>query len=568
MSSQFQGPLHDPNANRRRSTSELWGPWGPDNEDTQPQDFQAAASPLAGQNAAQQNTAHPGEQFAAPIYREHVTGALPANPSEAPRFQPAYNPYPPAMQGYRPRGQPYPPPAQGYTPPVPGYPPNGRVPYTGYPGYQPYPGYPPYPYPYAWQPPKPRRDGYLFAMAIVSLIGSILAVLGGLASAAILLLFAALPHSNLSDSQVFSAVLALVALTLVGLLGGGFSVYHSVRSLMQRPSKAFALPMFWIFALVYLGIVAVGYLLQYYQQEVTFPALTAILILCAGFFPALAFVALGVRRLRNRDKEGGTSIWSTTWRRFIVALTSGATFGLGLALILELGAFFLVVPGQQGIYVNQCLNSNAPNPQECLQPGVLNAIILIFAVIGPLIEEIVKPLAIVLFMGRVRSAAEAFLLGMACGVGFDLVETTLYISSGYHDWLNVALLRSAAGLLHGFGAAMVALGWYYLTHPREFPLGRRLLVVLGCWLYAALQHGIWNGTTFVSLLPAPVGPFLDNWSLNLGITSLSSVVVIYIIEMLLMFSFFLFMTGRLRKRVPPPAKNVAQAAATGKVASV
>ena len=68
-------------------------------------------------------------------------------------------------------------------------------------------------------------------------------------------------------------------------------------------------------------------------------------------------------------------------------------------------------------------------------------------------------------IGRLRSAAEAFILGFACGIGFDLIETSGYISLGdSRPWVDTALERSTAGLLHGFGAGMVALGCYYLTH--------------------------------------------------------------------------------------------------------
>ena len=90
--------------------------------------------------------------------------------------------------------------------------------------------------------------------------------------------------------------------------------------------------------------------------------------------------------------------------------------------------------------------------------------------IAPVVEEAVKPLAVVALIGRIRGAAEAFVLGLACGVGFDMVETSGYIGTGYHDWLNVALVRSGSSLLHGFGAAMVALGWYYLTHAKRHRL--------------------------------------------------------------------------------------------------
>src|SRR5205085_9606137 len=115
------------------------------------------------------------------------------------------------------------------------------------------------------------------------------------------------------------------------------------------------------------------------------------------------------------------------------------------------------------------------------------------SVVTPLVEEGFKPLAVVTMIGRIRSASEAFILGMACGIGFDMIETTAYIGKGYHDWIHVAIERSTAGLLHGFGAGMMALGWYYITH-KDALKRNHLQIGLGCMLYAILQHAIWNGS--------------------------------------------------------------------------
>jgi hypothetical protein len=176
---------------------------------------------------------------------------------------------------------------------------------------------------------------------------------------------------------------------------------------------------------------------------------------------------------------------------------------------------------------------------------------IVVSVIAPLVEEFVKPLAVVVMMGRIRSAAEAFVLGLAAGIGFDLIETVGYISMGYRNWLNVALERSAAGLLHGFGAGMVTLGWYYVTHSKE---GRhRFLLGLGCWVYAILQHALWNGSFGLQLLPAPVGPYLDTGTITIGAVSVPSFTLVYVIESALMLIFFLYVTGKLRGKKPSEA---------------
>ncbi len=380
-------------------------------------------------------------------------------------------------------------------------------------------------------------------MAIITLVGSSLALLAGLGSAFLTLLIAIAPHGRLTDSQYFAGLMTFVAFTGAFTLAGAFGLYHSIRSLLKKPSANFALPMFWIFILLYLVVVIIGFALRSSAQEVAFPTLTAFLISLAAIFPAVALVALGVRRLRNK------LAWPTSWRRFAVALASGATLGIGLALAFELGLLILLIRGQGAVNLQTCINN--PNATGCQNPGLYGFLVLVAVVIAPLVEETVKPVAVGLFIGRVRSAAEAFVLGLACGIGFDLVETVGYISSGYHDWLNVALERTGTGLLHGFGAAMVALGLYYLTHAKN----RRFLLAFACWLYAVLQHAIWNGTATLVLLPAPVGPLINSWNLNLGFAKLPFVDIVNIVETLLFLAFFIYITGKLKLKAPPPSSE-------------
>ncbi len=403
-----------------------------------------------------------------------------------------------------------------------------------------YNGYPPYAYHYPWQPPQPKRDGYLFGVAISSVVGSTLVVLAGLGCLVLFALLAVVPNTTASKGAYFASIMLFASLAFAGIVGGGFALYHSSRSaFLQKPSADFSLPQFWIFVLLYLAVIGVAYLLQTQGLAVAFLPLTGVLIALAGIFPALAVLALGVRRLHFPR----TARWPTSWRRFTLALVSGATLSIGLAAVLELAFMVLLVRGQP---VNPLLCVDQPTISNCQNPTIYNIIFIIVALVAPLVEEAVKPLAVVVLIGRVRSAAEAFALGLACGIGFDLIETTGYISSGYQDWLNVALIRTGSGLLHGFGAAMVALGWYYLTRPGK----HRVLKALGCWLYAVAQHALWNGSWGLMLLPAPVGSFFNS-NATIGSVQLPYYEIVNIVEVVLMLVFFIYMTGRLRTKAPP-----------------
>ena len=161
MNFEHRGPLpgaQGPDANNRRPTSELWGQWEPDEEDTQPQAAVSVPYPTTSSPTGEQQ-GEPSQQQAVnsqTSYREHVTGALPAYPSDAPLFRPAYMPYPPSQGQVYPPAQPagghpspqqqgagYPSP-QGYPPyPMPGYPPQGGPSYQGVPAYHGYQGYAP-----------------------------------------------------------------------------------------------------------------------------------------------------------------------------------------------------------------------------------------------------------------------------------------------------------------------------------------------------------------------------------------------------------------------------------------
>ncbi|HEU0000996.1 MAG TPA: PrsW family glutamic-type intramembrane protease [Ktedonobacteraceae bacterium] len=558
MSSEQQEPP-DSDGTQRKSTSELWGPWVEPEAESGKQDqrvvpgtqfrkpFEPLTSPPSNNDGNDaRNTIDPQATF-----REHSTAT--PNPQSAQPFQPPqvnpplYGGYPAPVTG-NPPAQTFPPPGAGGTPPVPGYP-NFAVPspsYQGYasgpPSYVPYgvyhnypqPGAYPSPYAY-YPPPQPKRDGYLLGVGIAAFIGSILVLLGGLFSLFMLLFVQTMRISSITSAQSFTATVLFAAFALIGLIGGGYSLYHCIRSVfLQKPSSGFALPTFWLFVALYAALIAGGIALHNAGQDQSDLTLLAILILLAGFFPAMAVMALGNRRLRFPK----VAAWPTSWRRFVLAIVSGATMGILVAGALELALQAALVHGQN---IDPLLCLTNPTAPGCQSTNVYNLLFITVAVIAPIVEETVKPLAVIILIGRMRSAAEAFVLGLACGIGFDLIETSGYIASSPADWVSTALLRSGAGLLHGLGAAMVALGWYYLTHPGK----NRVPKAIGCWLYAVLQHALWNGSAFLTLLPGSAGDFFSR-PLTIGSVTLPYFELVNVGEAIVILLFFLYITYRIR----------------------
>ncbi len=519
-------------------------PRGAEVNEAQKSEEQARRGPGPAGGSMPFDPQQPLREYAAP-----VSWPPPVVPPVTPRPVYPAGPYQPPMPPYpMPPGYGYP----GYYgayPAPPGYPPN-----VGYPGYYgAYPGYGYYPWPPV--PPQPKRDTYALVVSIVAFIGSCLAILGGLGSAGLMLL-AFLERSSgllpLSNGLYFGSIMEYLTLALAGLVGGGFCFYHSLRSLfLKKPSRSIWLPRFWIFLLAYLATLGLGLWLHTQGLDVASPVGLGLLIILAGVLPALTILTLGIRRVRF-PKVGP---WPTTWRRLVLALVSGATLSIALAALLEL-IFLLIMVGTQSGGFLQFLN----NPTASNSP-LFGILVVLAAVVAPLVEELVKPLAVLILIGRVRSKAEAFTLGLACGIGFNLIETTGYISQGYNDWLNVALGRSGAGLLHGFGAAMVALGWYILTHPQEGSRGRRIWLALACGGYAVLQHALWNGSVALVLLPGPLGTFFQTWSWTLGPLYIDGYELVNVVEVIAILVFFIYIAGRLRAKPveSPPASGSGEA---------
>jgi RsiW-degrading membrane proteinase PrsW (M82 family) len=420
----------------------------------------------------------------------------------------------------------------------------------GYNGYDYPPVSPTYPgYGDSWPPNSPypigpssfRRDGYQFIVAIISTICSAFVILAGIFCGFMLLFLAGIPSifPQVQPKERFSATVAYTVLTIVGLIGGASSLYHSIRALSQKRSAPFKLPWSWLFLSLYVLLLVVGFTIGSTTQVLANQPLTISLIVLTGVLPALTFLALAVRRV-HYPKEAP---WPTSWRRFTLAIVSGGTLTVLLAVSFEL--VLMNIEGSAfGVHTSIIDNINTQIPHN---PQELFFLIVLVSVIAPIIEESIKPLAVLIMLGRLCSAAEAFVLGFACGVGFDLIETSGYISLGdSRPWVDTALERSTAGLLHGFGAGMVALGCYYLTHRNS--INRPILIGMSCIAYAVIQHAIWNSTFLLGLLPGPVGMFIANGTIWINSYEMQGIVVAYLVESLLIFACFLFVTGKLRSQ--------------------
>lgn len=121
------------------------------------------------------------------------------------------------------------------------------------------------------------------------------------------------------------------------------------------------------------------------------------------------------------------------------------------------------------------------------EPVFLFAALFVIAIFTPLVEELLKPLAIWLLPGLRLTPAQGFWLGMVSGATFALLETLgLAGSAGGPDAASVLLARLSTGLLHVVTAGLT--GWAIAATWRDGRYGR----VVWAYLAAVLIHGVWN----------------------------------------------------------------------------
>jgi hypothetical protein len=98
--------------------------------------------------------------------------------------------------------------------------------------------------------------------------------------------------------------------------------------------------------------------------------------------------------------------------------------------------------------------------------------------------------------------------------------------------------------LHGVGAGMGALGWYYFINGKGVP--QRWLRGIGSLAYAVLQHGIFN-VVVATLIPLLLFQVIQQpFTTVLGPPLDFSIIPIAVYDALIL-AWLIFITGRLRR---------------------
>lgn len=429
------------------------------------------------------------------------------------------------------------------------------------PGAYPYPTYPAYPAPYAYPAvyggyapygyygyygayypapyAQPRRaPGETYALVVSWIVTALsgISILLGLAAGAIALITLAI-----GVDEGLAGWGAALEFVFAPLAGGGLGLWFGIRGILRRPSPKFQLPPAWaalgLMVVALVGSVGIWSFDLNLGRSAGAPIAVTPLAFMAGALPALAILAFATQRLGD----------PSTRRHVWMSLIYGATLAPLIAVILEtiLTIAIIAALGLTSSEANSLLSNGGAGGTSLT---FAFAELLVLSVVAPLVEEGLKPLGALLIMRRLRTPAEAFLVGLAGGIGFDIFETIGYITQGQSDWITVALERVGAGLLHGVGAGMGALGWYYLVNGKGVSL--RWLRAIGCFAYALLQHGTFNAFSLIGppLLPLPqtTMQWLFGEAFYIGPLPLAHIDLLYIFIYGFILTVLVVMTLRLR----------------------
>ncbi len=127
------------------------------------------------------------------------------------------------------------------------------------------------------------------------------------------------------------------------------------------------------------------------------------------------------------------------------------------------------------------------------EPLIIYSLIAITAGAIPLLEELLKPMALWFLAGKRITPREGFIGGMICGAAFALLESLGALGNpGTNSWAIVAIGRIGTGILHISASGLV--GWGMANAWTE---GRYSRLVVA-YLIAFGFHALWNTTALVA----------------------------------------------------------------------
>lgn len=230
------------------------------------------------------------------------------------------------------------------------------------------------------------------------------------------------------------------------------------------------------------------------QSEIANWLFLPVLTLPAVVLPLFVLLGLGVRGipLGTRWQSWNTFGLAMTLAPFILVFLE--LFALLIILVFVV-AILITQPGFETTFQQLSTQMEALDPQSqaaqdliapyLMKPGVIVVSLLYFAMIVPVLEELLKPLGVWLFARKLTSPAQGFALGALSGAAYGLIET-LGVSAQSTDWSILLFSRIGTGALHITTSALMGAAIVYALRERRY------LRLLATYALSVSLHGLWN----------------------------------------------------------------------------
>ena len=190
------------------------------------------------------------------------------------------------------------------------------------------------------------------------------------------------------------------------------------------------------------------------------------------------------------------------WRRIWGSFTGGLWLSPMIALVVELLAAIPILLLLFTYVFNEIdpreliepFASGAPLDESSIgaqlelllsQPLLVVSAILFVSVLVPLIEELIKTVALWPMLRRGMPSLYAFTGGVIAGGAYGLFEAFFLVQPG-EGWVTLMVARAGATIMHMITTGMASLGLALALKTKRWKTGLRY------YLYAVLLHGVWN----------------------------------------------------------------------------
>ena len=334
---------------------------------------------------------------------------------------------------------------------------------------------------------------------IPSLLGALLFILGAVIVLGVAVLMGIVTLGKLLTGDTIQVgETILLAVTLFEGLLLLAAAYFSIQKLRQQPSadveSAYSISILQVAASLFLAGVAILIGHQIVNNEPVNWLFLPLLTLSAVILPILILFGLGIRGISMGPR------WRT-WNILGISMTlvPFITFFLEAVVIVFILFFVAIFLASQPALVAQLQRLSTQiyllqtDPEALiellkpllLQPGILVIGLVLFALLVPLIEELLKPLGVWLFANQISSPAQGFALGALSGSAYALIET-LGVTPQSADWATLLVTRLGTDILHVTTSALMGAGIVSAVR------GRRYMRLLGTYLICVFLHGLWN----------------------------------------------------------------------------